>query len=300
MKILVIGGSYFFGRVFVMLAAKEHDVTVVNRGTYSMEEFGVRQVRGDRRDPEVWRGLTERYDAVVDFCAYQAGDTACALENLAGDAARYLLISTVDVYRRGTGALLREDAPLEDRSFPGEAGEYILGKKALEQETRLVCSRRETAWTIIRPAILYGPYNYAPRESLWIRMAVQKRRIPRITDADGFFQLVYVKDAAQALLRCLETPDSCGQAYNLCQDGVTDYEAFWEALSQAAGAEVETVSMTAEEAAKEGIPLPFPVYAPESERYDNGKSKRELGISYLPLGEGMRRTYNAFQAVYRS
>ena len=40
MKLLVIGGSYFYGRVFVMEAAKEHDITVWNRGTYSMKEFG--------------------------------------------------------------------------------------------------------------------------------------------------------------------------------------------------------------------------------------------------------------------
>lgn len=47
MKILVIGGSYFYGRVFVMQAVKEHDITVLNRGTYSMENLGVKQIKGD-------------------------------------------------------------------------------------------------------------------------------------------------------------------------------------------------------------------------------------------------------------
>ena len=40
MKILVIGGSYFYGRVFVMLTAPQHEITVVNRGTYSMADRG--------------------------------------------------------------------------------------------------------------------------------------------------------------------------------------------------------------------------------------------------------------------
>ena len=40
MNLLVIGGSYFYGRVLVMEAVKEHTVTVLNRGTYSMQEFG--------------------------------------------------------------------------------------------------------------------------------------------------------------------------------------------------------------------------------------------------------------------
>ena len=39
MKILVIGGSYFYGRVFVMLTAPQHEITVVNRGTYSMADM---------------------------------------------------------------------------------------------------------------------------------------------------------------------------------------------------------------------------------------------------------------------
>ena len=49
MKILVIGGSYFYGRVFVMEAAKEHRLTLLNRGTYSMQEFGVEEATGMMR-----------------------------------------------------------------------------------------------------------------------------------------------------------------------------------------------------------------------------------------------------------
>ena len=55
MKILVIGGSYFLGRVFVMQAAGVHEITLVNRGTYSMEEWGVRQIRGDKIGRASWR-----------------------------------------------------------------------------------------------------------------------------------------------------------------------------------------------------------------------------------------------------
>ena len=97
MKILVIGGSYFYGRVFVMLAAGEHDVTVVNRGTYSVESLGARQIRGDRRDRSVWKGIKEKYDVIVDFCAYEKDDIATVLQNMDQSPKQYVLISTVDV-----------------------------------------------------------------------------------------------------------------------------------------------------------------------------------------------------------
>ena len=76
MNILVIGGSYFYGRVFVMEAVREHSeyhITVLNRGTYSMEEFGVSQIRGDRHDADVYKECQGNYDAVVVFFAYEAG-----------------------------------------------------------------------------------------------------------------------------------------------------------------------------------------------------------------------------------
>lgn len=298
MNILVIGGSYFYGRVFVMLAAKEHSVTVVNRGTYSMEEFGVRQIKGDRHDAAVWQQCDERYDAIVDFCAYQPGDAALVLENLTGTVSQYILISTVDVYRRGTGQRKGEETPFETRCLPGEAGDYIAGKIALEGEIRKQCENRGIAWTVLRPAILYGPYNYAPRETFYIQMAVQNHVLPEFTDADGRFQLVYVKDAAEAVMRCLGNEAAYGQAYNLCQDGSLGYGELMAQLRAASGEELDVIPMTAAEAEQRGIPLPFPVYSAETELCSNEKGKRELGLSYLPISEGIARTYKAFSNVF--
>ena len=173
MKILVIGGSYFYGRVFVMEYAKEHVITVVNRGTYSMKDFGAAQVTGDRRQKALWQGLCGDYDVIVDFCAYEKGDVETVLYHLQGKVTQYILISTVDVYQRGGDGPKREDAPFEKRHFPGEAGRYIAGKTALEEEVRRVCAEKGVKCTVLRPAILYGPYNYAPREAWFIRLAVE-------------------------------------------------------------------------------------------------------------------------------
>lgn len=333
MKILVIGGSYFYGRVFVMLAAGEHDITVVNRGTYSMEEFGVRQIKGDRHEASLWRQCGEDYDAVVDFCAYEPGDIAVVLENLPGSVKQYILISTVDVYRRqgadvvpggtisGRRDILKdEDTPYETRRFPGEAGAYIAGKTALERELREMCGERDIAYTVLRPAILYGPYNYAPRESLFIQMAVKNRVIPRFTDAEGRFQFVYVKDAAEAVLKCLGNEKALGRAYNLCGDEILDYDLFFRELELCAaeaeasaeeahmadadngfhkpGCGLRQAAMTLDEARMQSLPIPFPAAAEETELVSNSRSREELGMRYTAFREGMRKTYNAFRRVY--
>lgn len=325
MRILVIGGSYFYGRVFVMLAAKAHEVTVVNRGTYSMAELGARQVKGDRRDAAVWRGLQETYDVIVDFCAYQPGDIKNVLEHFGGSVKQYIFISTVDVYRRGDRENAEEEyrtesAVLETRPYPGEAGAYIAGKVALEAELQRECLQRQIAFTILRPAILYGPYNYAPRESAYIQMALQKRALPLFMDADGRFQFVYVKDAAEAVLRCMGREESFGQAYNLCGEEVLDYETVLheiKALAQeslnsesredgeAEGwpdeqAGIAWVPISLQEAEARGIPAPFPATAAETELVSNRKSREELGMVYTEFEDGMKRTFAAFRNVFEA
>ena len=256
MKLLVIGGSYFFGRVFVMQAAKEHEITVANRGTYSMAEFGVKQMVCDRRDVSVWQACGEEYDVIVDFCAYEKGDVAKVLQNLPGNAHQYIFISTVDVYRRGTGKVKDETAPLEQRMLSGDAGAYIAGKVALEQEAAEACAGRGMACTVLRPAILYGPFNYAPRESAYIQRMVQDRCLPHITGAAGRFQFTYIGDAAKAVSRCLRNAETYGQAYNICGDEILTYDLFAEELKKAAdgNAQIREIPIPWEHAAAQGFP----------------------------------------------
>jgi nucleoside-diphosphate-sugar epimerase len=314
MKILVLGGSYFYGRVFVMTASGAvksdrrettgdvYEITVFNRGTYSMEAYGVKQVMGERHDAAALQMCSEDYDAVVDFCAYEPGDVKFVLENLPGRVRQYILISTVDVYKRGLGTVKTEETELEQRRLPGEAGAYIAGKAALEEELRRECGRLQPACTILRPAILYGPYNYAPRESVYIQMLLQNHALPQFTDADGRFQFVYVKDAAAAVLSCIGNEKTYGQAYNLCQDGSVTYEDFFAALKEVAkedmNGDFQEVPLSVEAALGQGVPVPFPATEAETELCDNEKSKRELGIVYTDFKEGMRKTYHAFRGVY--
>lgn len=315
-KILVIGGSYFYGRVFVMEAAREQNkyhITVLNRGTYSMEEFGVTSIIGDRHDPAVFTKCGGGYDAVIDFCAYSAGDVEAVVRGIDGHVGQYILISTVDVYERGSGILKTENHALELRTFAGEAGAYIAGKVALEKEVRKVCGDRGIPYTILRPAILYGPYNYAPRESVYIQMMVVNHVLPHFTNADGRFQFVYVKDAAHAVLHVIGNDKAYGQSYNLCQDEVVTYDSFFHALKEAAEdtavqehqstsaamtEELREIPMTVEEAMAQQIPIPFPITAEETELCSNEKGKRELGLEYTDFAEGMGKTYRAFKHVF--
>ena len=118
------------------------------------------------------------------------------------------------------------------------------------------------------------------------------------TDAAARFQTVFVKDAAEAIVACILKPEAANEAFNLAAPEVLDYPAFMKALEKASDRPFRTRPVTVAEVLREGIPLPFPLAAQESELFDGSKLTRALGIAYTPFTEGMEKTFTAFRSVY--
>lgn len=300
MKILVIGGSYFLGRWFVQKAYKRHSVTVLNRGNIPIGLDGVTEIVADRHnDDELCKleSRNERYDAVVDFCAYTAGDIKQILRHLENEFPKiYIFVSTVDVYRKGGKSVISESFELagaEDAG--GDAAEYIQGKTELERELAVECSKYGIHGVSVRPAILYGPGNYAPRESIYIEWIRKAGQIIHPVDADGFFQMLYVSDAAEGLVKLCELPaDELERAYNFCTDEIVTYDSFEEALAGACIMSEPSLSkepftrvdVSVATVLQRGIPLPFPLTESESCLYSGGLFSG-LGVKITTLKEGL-------------
>src|ERR1700744_1313483 len=100
MDVLVIGGSVFLGRAVVGEALDlGATVTVFNRATSAPTPDGARQIVGDRTVPADLEELRGRhFDLVVDTCGYVPADVAAAAQLLAGSAAQYAFISSINAY----------------------------------------------------------------------------------------------------------------------------------------------------------------------------------------------------------
>ncbi len=298
--ILVIGGSYFAGRVFTMVAHPSCELTLLNRGRYAMDRYGVKELRCDRHDAAALAALPPAdYDAVVDFCAYNPGDIETLVNSLRVTFKKYVYISTADVYDRTAPQPWTEATPIGTNFGHGPESEYLTGKAALEKECLDVCAANGADAVVFRPSFLYGPYNYAPREVWYIQNAVSGTPIPQPTDAEGKFQFVYVKDLATAILAAL-APDAPGgnRAYNLAAPEVFDYDRFLASLKAAAGRDIVTVPVTVEQVLRDNLPLPFPLREFENETFDGSLATRELGLRYTPFADGLQKTWNAFAPIF--
>ncbi|MBP3256254.1 MAG: NAD-dependent epimerase/dehydratase family protein [Clostridia bacterium] len=297
MKILVIGGSLFLGRVFTIVACKEHELTLVNRGQFSMAQFGVREFVADRYDLEAIKNLPEEeFDIVVDFCAYNKHDIESFVSSFKGNIKKYIYISTSDVYKRGIEGKKKEDTPLEERVFAGETGAYIAGKIMLEKEIVDVCNNKGMKYGVIRPTIIYGPYNYAQKESEYVRRILNGEYIPVPFDSKSKFQMVYVKDVANAILETAKREENT--VYNVCP-GEIAYADFLETLIKVAEEyEINFKTMKSKTILERNELAPFPLLEEETEIYDGSKIVEECDFTYTSLEEGMRKTFNAFKNVY--
>lgn len=300
MKILAIGGTYFLGRVFTIVASKEnHELFLINRGTYTMNMPSVTEYHLDRHDIAALKKLPpQEYDAVVDFCAYLPKDVENLLKNIPGEVKQYIYISTCDVYKRNVDRLKNESTELMDVCFPGEAGEYMYNKMLLEKETQNVCKSLGIAYTSIRPGIIYGPFNYAPRESMFIQWIIKGQPLPYPTDAEGQFQFVYVKDVARAILTVIGNKKAYNQAFNVCGDEILNYSRFFEVLKKISDRDFTVQGITVKEAIEQNSPLPFPIIKEETELYDGSRLVKELGFEYTDFEKGMEKTFQAFKNVF--
>lgn len=118
-NILVIGGTRYFGKLLVQrLLAAGHQVTIATRG-HAPDPFGerIRRIRVDRRNERAMLSAfrdIESYDIVYDQMCYSPLDAAIAVRVFAGRVKRYIVASTIEVYRDRLG---KQDAPFAENDL---------------------------------------------------------------------------------------------------------------------------------------------------------------------------------------
>lgn len=300
-KVLAVGGSYFVGRVFSLMAASsgEYDLFLLNRGSRPLKKDGVSEIVCDRRDANGMAAALppDDWDAVVDFCAYEPGDVATLLAAIPGAVRQYVFISSCSVYQPdGPSPKTEGDALLEKGGDdPGLA--YAFKKAQLEREVFPACAEKGARPTIFRPAFVYGPLNYAPRESFYFNRLLRGDPVPSPIDATGRFQFVYVKDIAGMIMAAFDNPRAFGETFNLSAPERFDYASYLDVLSRLHGSRPRTVPVTVRQVYDENIPLPFPLDF--DALYDGSKAAAQLGVDYLPFAEGMSETYDLYMHAHR-
>ena len=299
-KVLVIGGSYFLGRVFNILASQQDDadIVVVNRGRFQLNKPNITEFVSERHDVDTLRFVLAslKFDAVVDFCAYEPNDIALITSILPDAFKQYIHISTSSVYDPTDFSVKTEQSALASY-FPNDpVSQYIEKKLLLESELKDRCMNSDLAYTIIRPSFIYGPFNYAPRESFFIEKIVKGELVPMPIDATSRFSMVYVFDVARALLACIGNTDTFGATFNSSAPDPISYQLLFDELTRCNGGAFPIEEVTIRRVTDENIPLPFPL--DNDVLCDGTYLSQVTGVSYTSFSEGMDKTFASFKNVF--
>ena len=211
-KILVIGGTRFFGKLLVQrLLRAGHDITVATRG-YAPDPFGNRiaRVRVDRRNESGMRAAFSdaRFDIVFDQMCYSPLDAAISARVFGGKVGRYVMTSTIDVYR----ALPAQNAPFAEEALqilaqPIDTGypwhdpalandSYVAGK--IQAEAYLYRDGSLPVASVRLAHVLGGPDDYTGRLAHYVDL-VRGRTPLRYIQARARTSFIEAQDAASFL-----------------------------------------------------------------------------------------------------
>ncbi len=300
MKVLVIGGTLFIGRLLVEELVKGgHDVTVLHRKP--KHEFGKRvdNIMADRNDAEAMKDAlsTRRFEVVFDnVYDWARGTTASQVEatvRACGDRiSRYIFLSSVAAY--GDGLNHKESDPLAPDYH---ADPYVRHKATTERLLFRMHSQSGLPVVTFRPPFVYGPNtNYYREQFFWDRLRAGR---PLIIPGDGhrLMQFAYVHDVVQAMIRSMDEPRAVGEAFNIGDTKPVTQVELAEKLAKVANVEPTLVRVPRDVIQQAGgnamdEPFYFGEYFDLPPITMNiGKVTRVLKMKLTPFEAGLKDTY---------
>ena len=269
MKILVTGGAGFIGSHYVRTLLRgnypgfEHaQVTVLDKLTYAGNQAnlepvatspGFSFVRGDICDAALLAAVVPGHDAVINFAAEThvdrsiAGAAEFVASNAVGvqvllqacldaDVARFVQVSTDEVYGSVDHGSWKEDAPLAPNS------PYAAAKAGGDLLARACARTHGLNVSITRCCNNYGPYQHPEKViPLFVTNLLDGLKVPLYGDGQNVRGWVHVDDHCRGIQLVLERGEP-GGVYHINGDAELTNIELARALLGCCGADWEMVA----------------------------------------------------------
>lgn len=235
-RILFLGGAGMIGSAAAREAvAQGADVTIVTRTEPSRPVAdGVRQLRGDVRDPEQLAALVggESWDAVVNWVGFTPADLDGQVDLFRDATSQYVFISTCSVFARPVPSLpITESSPRRQPVF-GYARDKVACELALEEAYRT----HDFPVTIVRPFHTYDSTT-VPILSGWTAIERMRAGEGVVVHGDGtsLWTLMHSSDFARAFVPLLGNQHAVGESVNIVSGDILTWDQIHLTLAAAAG-----------------------------------------------------------------
>ena len=172
MKILVIGGTRFFGiHMIKQLLDDGHEVTIATRGI-AQDDFGnsVKRILLERTDIDSMRNALKgtHFDVAIDKIAYCSNDIKSAMETVNCD--KYIHMSSTAIYQP-------KHIDTKEEDFDGMAGELVWCSRKdfsyeeikRQAERALWQKYNDKSWVAVRYPFVIGRDDYTERLLFYVQ-----------------------------------------------------------------------------------------------------------------------------------
>jgi nucleoside-diphosphate-sugar epimerase len=235
MKILMMGGTRFIGvNLTQVLVERGHEVVLFNRGNKPAPVEGIRQILGDRTDPNQLKEKlkNETFDAVFDNNGRELSDTQPLVEIFKDRIQHFVYVSSAGVYLKSDLMPHIEGDAIDPRS-----------RHKGKHETETYLAGAGIPWTSIRPVYIYGPGNYNDLEAWFFDRLVRDRPLPIPGNGLHCTQFGHVHDLATAMASVLGNDRAIGQVYNISGDRYVTFNGLARACAVAVGKNPESIKI---------------------------------------------------------
>jgi nucleoside-diphosphate-sugar epimerase len=251
MRALVTGAAGFVGRTLIeRLLVSRHQVRGFVRTTSRVESLrglGIELCYGDLRDLESLDRAVRGVDVVFHAAArvgvwgrpeeyYEANvlGTRHVLQAMRRSrVARLIHFSSVAVYGRNTG-LIKETRALQRI---GDAhGDTKIDAEEMVRESAL---SHGLAITVLRPALVYGPfdYKYVPRTA----RNIVNGHMRIVGSGQNIAPIIYGEDLADLAIRAADSEAAVGQIFNVASCEPVTWQEFLSTLANLLGTKLPRV-----------------------------------------------------------
>lgn len=308
MKILFIGGTGLISSACSELAlSRGYELFILNRSVSTKYPLpkGANNLIGDvYADTAPLSTLLagHRFDAVVDWIAYTAGDVERDIALFRGKTDQFVFISSASAYQKPVkNYLITEETPLENPFW-----QYSRNKIACED--LLMKAWREEGFpvTIVRPSHTYGPSNIPLCVTSWSHPWTVIDRMKRgqkvIVPGDGtsLWVLTWNADFAKGLVGLLGNRKAIGEAFQITSDEALSWDQITLEAYQALGAKPNVIHIPSDFIARFDEDALGSLIGDKSNSvvFDNSKIKRFVPDYRCEVtwAEGVRRSLSWFEA----
>jgi nucleoside-diphosphate-sugar epimerase len=303
MRVLFIGGTGFVSAAVSRLAvARGIDLWHLNRARRGTVVDGVRTVIADARDARAVEAVLggERFDAVVDWIAYEPADVERDVAVFGPRTKQLVLISSASCYEKPPRSpFITESTPLRNPYW-----RYSQDKIACEEVLVRAYRGKGFPATIVRPSLTYdtvlpiaiGGWGCA---TLLDRLKAGR---PIIVHGDGtsLWTVTHADDFAKGFVPLLGHPQAIGQSFHITSDQSLTWNQIYETIADALGVEANVVHIPSDFVARVDPDTGAGLLGDKAHSvlFDNSKIRRYAPgyVATIPFHAGIRRTIAWFQA----